>query len=51
MATQNIARESFRDYDSKAMMTFLNKDEVKGNIISICQAKNNDFTIFYWRYE
>lgn len=43
-----INKITFKECQALAMMEFLNSKKCLGNIISVCQAKNNDFTIFYW---
>lgn len=43
-----INHKQFKEEDLSEMMTWLNIDSNKRTIISITQAKNNDFNIFYW---
>ena len=43
-----INHKQFKEEDLSEMMTWLNTDSHKRTIISITQAKNNDFNIFYW---
>ncbi len=43
-----IKHQMFKDAQFHEMMTWLNTDSNKRTIISITQAKNNDFNIFYW---
>lgn len=45
---EKILKITFKQDEEMAMMEFLNSKKCLGNIISVCQAKNNDFTIFYW---
>ena len=43
-----IKHQVFKEEEHQEMMTWLNNKHIAGNIISITQAKNNDFNIFYW---
>ena len=43
-----INHKIFKEIEHHEMMWWLNSKYVAGNIISITQAKNNDFNIFYW---
>lgn len=45
---EKINKITFKECQELEMMKFLNSRVCLGNIISVCQAKNNDFTIFYW---
>ena len=42
-----IKHKIFKEEEFNEMMSFLNTDSHKRIIISITQAKNNDFNIFY----
>lgn len=44
----SIKHIMFKEVDFHAMMSWLNLDVNNITIISITQAKNNDFNIFYW---
>lgn len=43
-----IKHKRFKEVNHLEMMSWLNFKDIRGNIISITQAKNNDFNIFYW---
>ena len=43
-----IKHKMFKEIEYYEMMGWLNNKYVADNIISITQAKNNDFNIFYW---
>ena len=43
-----IKHQMFKEIEHHEMMAWLNNKYIAGNIISITQAKNNDFNIFYW---
>jgi hypothetical protein len=43
-----IKHKMFKEVEFNDMMSWLNSKDIRGNIISITQAKNNDFNIFYW---
>ncbi len=43
-----INHKQFKEIEFHEMMAWLNTDSHKRTIISITQAKNNDFNIFYW---
>ena len=43
-----IKHQMFKSASYHEMMAWLNSKNVSDNIISITQAKNNDFNIFYW---
>ena len=43
-----IKHQMFKEIQYHEMMVWLNNKYIAGNIISITQAKNNDFNIFYW---
>ena len=43
-----IKHQMFKEEEFNEMMTWLNSDSINITIISITQAKNNDFNIFYW---
>ena len=43
-----IKHQMFKEIEHHEMAKWLNNKYVAGNIISITQAKNNDFNIFYW---
>ena len=43
-----IYHQMFKEVEFHEMMAWLNSKGIQGNIISITQAKNNDFNIFYW---
>ena len=42
-----IKHKMFKEEEFDEMMAWLNNDSHKRTIISITQAKNNDFNIFY----
>lgn len=50
MQEQQIKLKIFKGYEAivDEMLEWLNSENIKGNIITISQAKNNDFCIFYW---
>ncbi len=47
---EKIFKKTFKLDDEANMMAFLNNNTIPRQVISVCQAKNNDFTIFYYGY-
>lgn len=45
---QEVKHKSFPHYHLAELLVWLNSKEIKGNVISITQAKDNRYNIFYW---
>ena len=41
-----ILSKVFNRSDMKELLIFMNK--IGAGVISVCQSKSNDFTLFYW---